>query len=314
MPGTFQHTLYNAEINPPENAWENISNRLDKEVDAADLKIALLVHDASLNVPPAAWGNIVAELDGDTNSVKQAPVISLLYRRIAAAAVVAGLLIAGVWYFTQSNTTNSLPAVIVGNQPTQTLENNQAKDDFQLNSDEPVLAVAQIIPRKLLVRNNRTVRPVTTTRVAPTTGVVPGEISFVVSNYDEENLPTRPVRHISTIDTKGNVAIAGPPIRDGSGRIILDMNLITSVSGDYVIVTAPNGEQTRISSKFARYLTYLNTSSPESDPYFDFFFNRSSTWKKRFEDWRIKILEQPGFSPSTATFFDIIELKDLIKE
>jgi hypothetical protein len=69
------------------------------------------------------------------------------------------------------------------------------------------------------------------------------------------------------------------------------------------VVTAPNGEHVRISSKFSDAVTSL--IGGDNVDYF---------WKSRFDSWKSKLMTNPSFIPSAGNFLDIAELKDLLKE
>jgi hypothetical protein len=94
----------------------------------------------------------------------------------------------------------------------------------------------------------------------------------------------------------------------------MNMDLLTTAASNYISVTGPNGEQTRISTKFANYLMYLNKDGGDNEEYIDYLIRNSNFWKTRFEQWRNKILQQASFIPSSTNFFDIIELKELLKD
>lgn len=82
---------------------------------------------------------------------------------------------------------------------------------------------------------------------------------------------------------------------------------------NYISVTGPNGQQTKISSKFVNVLLYMNNDSniEQFEGYFSKTFLESLVWKSKFQDWRNKIL-QTSLIPSADNFMDILELKDLI--
>jgi hypothetical protein len=73
------------------------------------------------------------------------------------------------------------------------------------------------------------------------------------------------------------------------------------------VVTGPNGKQTRISSKFLSCLGYINSRSSENDA-------RGSRCISKFDEWRERLIAEPGFIPTANNFFDIFELKDLVQD
>ncbi len=102
------------------------------------------------------------------------------------------------------------------------------------------------------------------------------------------------------------VNIPARPYRDAAGKMVMDMNLLTTPGTQYVTVTAPNGEQTRISRKFLPVLTFLNTGADNGQ------FN--AALKQKLQLLRKELLQQASFVPSAANFLDIMELKELLQD
>jgi hypothetical protein len=99
-----------------------------------------------------------------------------------------------------------------------------------------------------------------------------------------------------------NLGMQASLIRNESGDIIQAPAVLRNGSNDeYISVTGPNGQQTRISAKFADVLLYLNKNENL----------QNEEWQRKFEDWRGKIM-QTSFIPSSNNFLDILELKDFI--
>lgn len=70
----------------------------------------------------------------------------------------------------------------------------------------------------------------------------------------------------------------------------------------YIIVTNPNGQKTRISSKFTDYVgsIYQNT---EQNP----------DWSRKFSEWR-EIMQNKALTPATPNFLDVIEMSDFLEQ
>ena len=109
------------------------------------------------------------------------------------------------------------------------------------------------------------------------------------------------------------VNIPAKPIRDESGEIIQYISLAEGIASRYVSVTGPNGQQTKISSKFANLLLYLNddNDTDENEGVFTRSFLESLLWKSRFQSWR-NAISQTAYIPSSTNFMDILEFRDLI--
>ncbi|WP_315816423.1 hypothetical protein [Paraflavitalea speifideaquila] len=93
----------------------------------------------------------------------------------------------------------------------------------------------------------------------------------------------------------------------------MDPNLIVSRDKNYIIITCPNGEQARLSTKFLPLLADLNATTDPAE-YLGAIFGEKSIWKNRFSQWRYKLMQQASFVPTATNFLDIIALKDLIEE
>ena len=89
----------------------------------------------------------------------------------------------------------------------------------------------------------------------------------------------------------------------------MDESLVTAPDENYIIVTSPNGEQTKISRKFLKMLSVMNTG-----PYNNLMNAENFQWKLRFEEWRSKLLQQATYIPTANNFLDIMDLKELLEE
>ncbi|HUR11334.1 MAG TPA: hypothetical protein VM012_08190, partial [Flavitalea sp.] len=117
---------------------------------------------------------------------------------------------------------------------------------------------------------------------------------------------------VSTVAAISPISISAPLIRDATGNVVLDKQLLKAGSDDhYIKVTSPNGQQTRISDKFLEVLHYMNTQDNDN-PLFENAERRQ--WKLRINEWKSKLLQQAGFFPSNNNFLGIMELKDLIED
>lgn len=309
MSVNIQHKLKEYEMTPPADAWKNIAERLDREFDIAEISASEKITNAELKPPAGVFEKIMLDLRQPLTQSEETPVVGLRSKKWLAAAVTVGILLGGAWLYQRFAKKENLNNSAAFTKPTSdtAIEPGLSSSEL-LNPAETQAAVAQLIPQKIRVHNNR--------------ALTPSYTSYRSEDYTEPAYETitdpdfraHPPATIQVVDATGEVVVKAPPIRDSQGRIIMDMNLLTDASGNYITVTGPNGEQTRISVKFARFLAYLNSNAEDQDQYLDFLFRQSTTWKKRFEEWRKKILEQANFAPSDATFFDILELKELIDD
>jgi hypothetical protein len=102
------------------------------------------------------------------------------------------------------------------------------------------------------------------------------------------------------------IYIKAPAILGKDGHLVIDYQLLVSKDKNYITVTSPNGQQTRISSKFLPVLSYLaGHASSSIDTY---------GWKSKIEQWKKRLLEDPDFIPAAGNFMDLPELTDVFNE
>lgn len=312
MATNIKHTLFNLEVPPPPEAWPYIAARLNTEFDAEEIPVAQKMYDLSVAPPAAAWEKIAAHLPQQQIAKKEGTLISLSVRKtIAAAAMV--LLTLGAWYIldkannndevnvagktTTPSTVNksatahsSTPAadMEIGEQPVEPIDHKTAL--ASLSAADASLINARFANRNRALRTSSYFyQPIATSYA--------GLDDDKAVEFTDANSPT----------------VEAPLIRDANGQVILDKNLITSPDDCYINITSPNGEQTRISSKFLHIISTLNADVEPQD-YFDFMMQENSLWKMRFSEWKEKFMNQASLIPTATSFTDILELKDLLME
>lgn len=299
MSASLQNKLQQFEVAPPPSVWDKISHQLVNEFVAGDINVSSKLENASMTAPVGMWDKINAEL----NNPAEEEVLSIpesviteknktipLYRRIAVAAIIIGLLFTAGIYFLNSNET--------GKELVSTLPKTKAPT-VVVDNTPPTLAT--ITPPSVVGRRIESKAPRKRNNTA-----------FATQAESEEYTSVPEEAHLydlQTVSALQPVSVSGPPLRDTKGNIILDASLISNPEDEYIVVTGPNGKQTKISSKFLSCLGYINASlsSNNMDP-------RELRCKTQFEEWRKKILAQPGFIPTANNFFDIFELKDMLQE
>jgi len=299
MPVSLQNKLQQFEVAPPPEVWDKISRRLDEEFVTSDNQLAAKLENASIAAPAGVWDNISAELTGGADQEKQPAKVVFIYKRIAVAAIVIGLLLLGGLYLLTSNkpennlvntvpqkTTPPSPAV----KPEQPKLPDTGNNALTANKEEPAQKVRKDVSRSI-----------------PKPRILAENIP--ASNEYSPNPEQAPLYDLHTVSALQPVSVSAPPLRDKKGNIILDASLISNPDDKYITVTGPNGKQTKISSKFLSCLGYINATPTSND-----MDMRAIQCKTQFEEWRRKILAQPAFIPTANNFFDIFELKDLIQE
>ena len=312
MATNIKHTLLNLEIPPPPGVWPDIAARLNTEFDAEEVPVAQKMFDLSVTPPAAAWEQIAAHLPQQQIARKEGKLISLSVRKtIAAAAMV--MLTLGAWYFLDKTNNNEEHNVAGKATTTSPVDKNATAHIRTPAADTEIGEQSAESP---LVH-----KPIASLSVADA-----GIINAHYSNrsharrapwFDYQPIATSyagmdDVQAVQFTETN-SPAIEAPLIRDANGQVIMDKKLITSPDDCYITITSPNGEQTRISSKFLHIISTLNENVEPQD-YFDFMMQENSLWKIRFSEWKEKFMTQASLVPTATSFTDILELKDLLME
>ncbi|WP_276481246.1 anti-sigma factor [Paraflavitalea pollutisoli] len=306
MSANNKHILHDYETPPPAGVWDTISARLDTEYDAREGRITDKLYAWEATPPPAVWQQIhlaleVNEAARETAQSSAAPakVIRLPFRQIAVAAIV--LIVAGLvtWSFLnqeQATTAQGGPQI-----PAAVADTDNTKVQPSLPAVDASIAIR---PRQ---------RIDVARRVSSDARLIPGYSAAVIEEDPFNDIQYAAVKDMRAQTTTHRTGIKAPLIKDANGNIILDKNLIISRDKNYIIITCPNGEQTRISAKFLPVLTDLNAAADPTE-YFDAVIRESSIWKGKFTQWRYKLMQEASFMPTATNFLDIIALKELIEE
>lgn len=296
MSGPLQNKLQQYEATPPSSVWEKLSQRLDDEFAVADSPVSEKLMHSSIVPPPQVWDQIAVELGSDAvKETKQRTVIPTIYKRLAVAAIAIGLIALGLVYFT-GNTKVQQPE-IVNLTP-------QKSPSVPKRPTEPQIAdVTPIAPtheRAAPTSNKKNTERITESFNAT---------SDVTNESSQPSPEQAPLYELGTVSALQPVSVSAPPLRDKKGNLILDLATISNPNDAYITVTGPNGKQTKISSKFLSCLGYMNGNISASD-----LDSKGIRCTAQFDEWRRKLLSEPGFIPTANNFFDIFELKDLLQE
>jgi uncharacterized protein YheU (UPF0270 family) len=308
MEPTIQHKLTNIEIEPPHGLWELLSVRLDAEYEPSEIRLAQRMNDAVLIPPTDSWAAIEANLP--VRSLEEsiplqrkepAKLFSIPVRKIAVALVALIVISFAGWLFfpptaegpqvgqdkvPQANTLTTPPTVPSGSGNTRSMPPAIAQQVPSIQRPLPVNAGRN--------SNNENEKDKNTETIAGNT------------DSNQPDLPATNPSIVQPQDVVTEVNIPARPYRDATGKMVMDMNLLTTPGTQYVTVTAPNGEQTRISRKFLPVLTFLNTGADNGQ------FN--AALKQKIQELRKELLQQASFVPSAANFLDIMELKELLQD
>jgi hypothetical protein len=289
MPGSLHKRLHAHEEIPPASVWNNISKRLDEEFTGSDNVLSSRLENLSVPPPATAWNNIASALE-EKRPAKLIP----LFRRIAVAVVVAGLVAMGALYLLNNNSTHAVRQrqFAIRQVPADTTSATANTPDIQNETRSRKIAIASA-PR---VKH----ASYASTSISRSPAVVE---RFVPEFTDAGHTPT-----LEPEPTLPDITVSAPPIKDKSGNIIMDLKLISEPNQPYITVTSPSGNQTRLSNKFLNCLSYINENS---DGYQD---PQAAQCQSKFDTWRKKLLTEAAFIPTATNFLDIFELKDILQD
>lgn len=291
MTGNWQNKILHFNIPPPTEVWEKIADQLEEEFKAEDIAFSQKMEDFEIVPPAFILGNVLNEVNADPAPRKTARVFILSRRQIAITAVTIGLIALALLYFlnpelspTQKTSTADVLPAIPGSAPSPSTENKAVNPGAIARSGDEAGPLSNVPDRKLAQsatrnrRNTEGLKYVQANRIFPANAISP-------------------------------ISVTAPPIYDENGNIIMDESLVSAPDENYVIVTSPNGEQTKISRKFIKMLCMMNGGID-----YNYMNAENYLWKLRFEEWRSKLLEQASYIPTANNFLDIMDLKELLQE
>jgi hypothetical protein len=258
------------EAPPPPSAWEAISTRLGDDGQYARVAAKMTHFEAA---PPAPlWDKIAASLSEPNTTVaaKAAPVIQLrkiLYRALAAAVIIS--VIAGGWMML-SNKSSVSTEIVKNNLVVPPAPSSPGKEEKNTSPATPSTGSEETAIGSF---------PTETVVSAPQVNDHHHAANNTVSE-DDRVLKYAMVQRLPAFH-EGPIVISSAPIADANGVVIRDIDVLTTNS-NYIMVTGPNGQQARISAKFASVIRYLNGSTDDTEEYLDKVIKESDTWKKRF--------------------------------
>ena len=283
MSDPLKNKMFNYEVTPPEGVWKNVASNLQESNEY--LALSAKMYDVEVMPPATSWAAISQAL-GNEQPIRARPVRRLIFK-LAAAAVLLGVILTGSLYFLADESQLQTAGNI--KEPVQVPA--QSKEQAETNEDED-LEIQQRSDERIIYAVNE-----------------PRHTSGARSSSKVRSLRKVRINEPSTEGT--DISVPVRPIRNEWGDIIQDPQIISN-GEEYISVTGPNGQQTRISAKFIDALQYLNGSNTYSD-YADASYYESASWQRKFEEWRNKIM-QTSYIPSSTNFLDIMEFKELISK
>ncbi|MGN6436919.1 MAG: hypothetical protein ACTHMM_10320 [Agriterribacter sp.] len=289
---TFKQQLFHQEVAPPESLWSKIDHDLDS--DSFVVFKQKLFHEEQ--VPPTeTWKNIEQAIHPEAVVVPLAKRNPFKVWRMAAAAAVIGIAFITVNYFLSQTDTVTLP---VAKKPAVNKPATPAPTNEQSVAAGPKI-VAAAVRQKSRSNMNRS-----------------SATSTAAYNNDDDNtiiasLSTIPDENSSFTDRLDLSTETNRRIRNLHGEIKEDVSLL-DLPNSYFLMTGPNGQTVRVSSKFRNTIQYLNSNNNHEE-LLDVILRESHYWKNVFSEWKIKV-GNSSFVPSSQNFMGIADLMSLLEQ
>lgn len=288
---SYKNKLTSFEVQPPQAAWDYIAAELS--INRESLAVSNRLFDYEVVPPAEVLSVILSSLQEDSTLTAYSADKKLKKKFLPVMMMVAAMLatiVAGVYYFNGSTVLKNRLMI----SRISSTNNNKTQPEPPLTAPLPLF-------REQKPGGN----------MKPSGGI----IAKTNKNYPIDNkvLQNTKVERSLLSGTEFGFMITAKPIRSANGEIIQNTEIINNPGSKYISITGPNGQQTKISSKFLHMLLFINDDSDidEVDSYFDKNFMESLIWKSRFQDWRNQIINT-SFVPSSTNFMDILDFKDLL--
>ncbi len=287
----LKNRFLNYEVPPHPSAWKTIAEELLQHDDLPGISKKMFNYEAP---PPIdTWKKIKEALLAEQETAASPAVIakSFAVHKLVAAACVTGMLVIGTFY--------------ISNYKNDKFNAGKLSETTERNKDAAP-------PPDSSKTGSTSVEETEQNEVAMTTVENSLKTNVGLNDRDMELQTTQVSHSLSTAVYDPEIIISTKPIRDLSGEIIQETDILDN-GGQYISITSPNGQQTKISSKFLHMLLFINEDSDidEMEGYFDKDLLESLAWRSTFQQWRNEIIST-SFVPSSTNFMDILELKDLI--
>lgn len=262
--------LYHFEVPPPTNLWGEISKELDNQ------KYSQKLSQAEVMPPANIWSKIEKALYPNKT-------ISI-FRYAAVAASILGLAFVGNYlynsYLTQQKQNDALhlaQTANTNNAPVLIYANPQKNEFVKVEQPAPTIEITAQ-KAKFKARPERVY-------VAATT--LPEKIAL----------------------TKENALVDVHSFTDAQGNIVFNPNLILDPNSNYLTITGPNGQQTRISSKFLPMITEINASKNQRGFYRNYPIPEAESWRQRFSEWRKKLIQEDSTKIPATNLIELLNTK-----
>ncbi|HRN55650.1 MAG TPA: hypothetical protein PLL71_04330 [Agriterribacter sp.] len=293
----WTNEIYNHEVDPPAHVWQRITHDLDNDL----LVFRNRLYEAEVAPPEKSWELIRHTLGAPLHiTAPKSRGIKKALRIAAAAALI------GICFFTANY-------LITGSDKNQTagqktLPNGKAgdlpfsppvagtKEDAGIaapESNESMIA-SNVAPRKRYKARTPVQHELygkETAFNAPPVSSIPYDNTAITDRYNLDHAAARRIRNLK-------------------GEVKEDVRLM-DLPNSYFLMTGPNGQSVRVSSKFRNTIQYLNSSGKEE--LLDVILRESQYWRNQFKAWKEEV-GHSSFIPSAENFMDIPELMKLLKQ
>jgi len=319
----FKDKLQHAELSPPNDAWNSIAHNLDNnfiffkdklqhaEIPAPDDAWNNIVHDidnnfflfkdklnhAEMQPPVEAWNNIHTSLETPAGTKKNTKIAGFPAMRIAAAAAIIGVLFFTLNYFLRTAA------------PTKDVAVKQTKPLQPRNKSTEASTTAP----KVLEEKKQAYIVSAFTKKKHQSFKVPAVISEQgYSNEDNYNVPPPDFVESAPYAATDNYEVNSgfnKYLRNLKGEIKEDVTLL-DLPNSYFLMTGPDGQSIRVSSKFRNTIQYLNGTGNEE--LLDVILRESKYWKNVFTAWKQQV-NDASFIPTADNFMDISTLMEMLR-
>lgn len=317
MPSNWLNKIVNHKVDPPPEAWVNITNELDKDITNS-LKAKLLAHEEtppadvlesifntldkedmqtapafiekirnySPQAPAGSWDDIITKLDTAENQLfllnpKKKNVKAIFIKIAAAAAIITVFLITVLPTTKHSQTEINTVAAVKDQTATGHATQNSIKN---------------------------TGAPVPDTRKDDSAYTHAGEktINQPAGTYSQDYVAGK-----KTVDLAQAPGV-NEKLQNNKGETPMDIALMNTPN-TYISITGADGQTVKVSSKFSNLISYLNDKNPDNRENIDIIIDEAPRWKKIFTEWRNKMTNNT-VAPSLSNFMDIIELSKILED
>ncbi|MBX3239054.1 MAG: hypothetical protein KIT80_09755 [Chitinophagaceae bacterium] len=285
----WKEEIYNHEVTPPSNVWDKII----KDLDSGDFVVFKQKLFHSEETPPVeAWRNIKTMLS-EPKVIPLGKKNNMLVKMLAAAACI-GIMFFSVNYFFMKD--DSIEPATAKTQPSE-----KAEKADSLQEDTPAEAADNPQPEYTVAAIQ--------TGSSSQRAIATGSSFYEYENFDN-TLSAVTLKQEGFSDRMDMAGGLNKKIRNLKGEIREDVSLL-DLPNSYFMMTGPNGQSLRVSSKFRNTIQYLNSEGREE--MLDVILRESQYWKSIFRDWKTRV-GNSSFVPSVDNFMDIAELMELIQE